>query len=69
VSVVVEADGAVRPCYFHQAIGNVRRTPLSRIVERELPAFRRALAVGDNPVCRQCVCSLKASWRNAPWRH
>jgi MoaA/NifB/PqqE/SkfB family radical SAM enzyme len=68
VSAVVEADGSVRPCFFQRAIGNLRRTPFETIVTRNLPAFRRSLDVGANPVCVRCVCSLKTSWRRSPWR-
>jgi Fe-coproporphyrin III synthase len=68
VSAVVEADGAVRPCFFQTAIGNIRRTPFETIVTRNLPAFRRSLDVGANPVCVRCVCSLQTSWRHSPWR-
>lgn len=67
VSVVIEADGSVRPCFFHDVIGNVRKAPLETIVRRDLPAFRRSLRVGANPVCERCVCSLKTGWRDAPW--
>ncbi|HMD36225.1 MAG TPA: radical SAM protein [Vicinamibacterales bacterium] len=67
VSIVIEADGSVRPCFFHDVIGNVRTAPLETIVTRDLPAFRRSLRMGANPVCERCVCSLKAGWRNAPW--
>jgi MoaA/NifB/PqqE/SkfB family radical SAM enzyme len=67
VSVVVEANGAVRPCFFHGAIGNVRDAPLEDIVTRNLRAFRQSFDVGANPVCVRCVCSLKTSWRSAPW--
>src|ERR1700680_1834035 len=28
MSVVIEADGAVRPCFFHEAVGNIRRAPV-----------------------------------------
>jgi MoaA/NifB/PqqE/SkfB family radical SAM enzyme len=67
-SVVVEADGTVRPCFFHDPVGNIRRTPLGTIVAKNLPAFRRELDVGSNPVCRRCVCSIRTGWRNAPWQ-
>ena len=67
VSAVVEANGAVRPCFFHEAIGNVREARLEQIVRRNLRAFRQSFDVGANPVCVRCVCSLKTSWRNAPW--
>jgi MoaA/NifB/PqqE/SkfB family radical SAM enzyme len=67
VSVVIEADGSVRPCFFHDPIGNVRETPLDVIVAENLRAFRESFDVGENPVCRRCVCSLKTGWRHAPW--
>ena len=68
VSVVIEANGSVRPCFFHDSIGNVRRTPIRTIVTEHVRAFRGSLDVGSDPVCVRCVCSLKTSWRNAPWR-
>jgi Fe-coproporphyrin III synthase len=68
VSVVIEADGAVRPCFFHDAVGSVRHTTLRTLVETNLPAFRAGLSMADNPVCERCVCSLKAGWRGAPWQ-
>jgi MoaA/NifB/PqqE/SkfB family radical SAM enzyme len=67
VSVVVEANGSVRPCFFHGSIGNVRQTPIASIVSRNLRAFRESLDIGADPVCTRCVCSLKTSWRRAPW--
>jgi MoaA/NifB/PqqE/SkfB family radical SAM enzyme len=67
VSVVIEANGAVRPCYFHDPIGNVRETPLAELVSRHLPAFRRGLDMARDPTCTRCVCSLKTGWRHAPW--
>jgi MoaA/NifB/PqqE/SkfB family radical SAM enzyme len=67
VSVVIEADGSVRPCFFHEVIGSVRKTPLGTIVTRDLSSFRRSLRVGANAVCERCVCSLKTGWRQAPW--
>ena len=67
VSVVVEANGNVRPCFFHDPVGNIRQTPLDTIVGENLRRFRDRLDVGANPVCVRCVCSLNTSWRNAPW--
>jgi MoaA/NifB/PqqE/SkfB family radical SAM enzyme len=68
MSVVIEADGAVRPCFFHEPVGNIRLAPLGSIVAENLPAFRESLDIGSNPVCVRCVCSKKTSWRSAPWR-
>jgi Fe-coproporphyrin III synthase len=67
VSVVVEANGSVRPCFFHEPVGNLRQTPLETIIGDNLRRFRERLDVGANPVCARCVCSLTTSWRSAPW--
>jgi MoaA/NifB/PqqE/SkfB family radical SAM enzyme len=67
VSVVVEANGSVRPCFFQGSIGNVRDTPIASIVAQNLRTFRESFDVGADPVCVRCVCSLKTSWRRAPW--
>jgi MoaA/NifB/PqqE/SkfB family radical SAM enzyme len=67
VSVVVEADGSVRPCFFHGSIGNLRHAPIAAIVASNLRAFRESFDVGADPVCVRCVCSLKTSWKSAPW--
>ena len=67
VSVVIEADGSVRPCFFHPPIGNIRQAPLETIVGENLRAFRQSFEVSENPTCQRCVCSLNASWRHAPW--
>lgn len=67
ISVVLEADGRVRPCFFHEPIGSVRTRPFAEIVLEELPAFRSGLDTATNPVCARCVCSIKAGWRRAPW--
>lgn len=59
VSAVVEADGTVRPCFFHSSIGNLKDGPLSKILNSERALkFRADLDVETNPTCRNCVCSL-----------
>jgi MoaA/NifB/PqqE/SkfB family radical SAM enzyme len=64
VSAVVEADGEVRPCFFHRSYGNLRDEPLDRILNSpDAIAFRRRLDVRDNPICQKCVCTLKLGWR------
>lgn len=67
VSAVIEANGDVRPCFFHKAVGNVRRAPLEALVRERLPAFRARLEVHSDETCRRCVCSLKVNWSRAPW--
>ena len=59
VSAVVESDGTVRPCFFHQTIGNIYERPLANIVNGEAALrFRAGLDIEGNAVCRRCVCSL-----------
>jgi MoaA/NifB/PqqE/SkfB family radical SAM enzyme len=59
VSTVVEADGTVRPCFFHRAIGNIHERPLGEILNApEAIDFRRGLDVAADPICRKCVCTL-----------
>jgi MoaA/NifB/PqqE/SkfB family radical SAM enzyme len=63
VSVVVEADGLVRPCFFHRPIGKIdSATSLMDVVNGpEAVGFRTGLDVASDPICRRCVCSL--NWR------
>jgi Fe-coproporphyrin III synthase len=66
VSTVIESDGAVRPCFFHPAIGNIHERPLAEILNGdEAVAFRRNLDVTADPVCRHCTCSLEIGPRAA----
>lgn len=68
VSTVVEADGTVRPCFFHQPYGNIHQNSLAEILNSDQAiSFRRHLDVGTNPTCVKCVCTLnlpaRASFR------
>lgn len=58
VSAVVEADGVVRPCFFHPPIGHAGQGLASALNSAEARAFRSTLDVATNPVCKRCVCSL-----------
>src|SRR5262249_54466567 len=62
-SAVVEADGAVRPCFFQPAIGNIRERGLRALLTREMVAFRRTLDVSSDAICSRCVCSLQVGVR------
>jgi MoaA/NifB/PqqE/SkfB family radical SAM enzyme len=59
-SAVVEADGSVRPCFFHPPIGRLSNTAsLWNVLNGpEAVAFRSTLDVASNSICRRCVCSL-----------
>jgi MoaA/NifB/PqqE/SkfB family radical SAM enzyme len=62
VSAVIEADGTVRPCFFHRALGNIHEKALIEILNGEAAVdFRRALDIPKDPVCQKCVCSLHVS--------
>lgn len=59
VSAVIEADGAVRPCFFHPVQGNLRQQPVETILNSTAAIrFRRELDVKRDPICRRCVCTL-----------
>ncbi|MES2376532.1 MAG: radical SAM protein [Bacteroidota bacterium] len=62
VSTVVEADGSVRPCFFHDTIGNIRDNSLDEILNNQAAIdFRRTLDMSTNATCIKCVCSLHLS--------
>ena len=64
VSAVVEADGAVRPCFFLAPYGQLTDGPLDQILNQpESIAFRRDLDVASNPTCLRCVCTLQVGMR------
>lgn len=67
MSAVVEANGDVRPCFFHDAVGNIREQTMTRIAKDALPPFRETLDIATNATCARCVCSLKLGWRDQPW--
>ena len=59
VSTVIEADGTVRPCFFHEAFGNIHDNTLAGILNsKEAIRFRKTLDMDNNPTCLKCVCSL-----------
>jgi len=65
VSAVVEANGEVRPCFFHPAYGRIGAgTDLDAVINGpEAIAFRRSLDVARDETCRRCVCSLDVGAR------
>lgn len=59
VSVVVEADGVVRPCFFHTSIGNIREESLYDIINSPASIqFRKHLDMDKDSTCKKCVCYL-----------
>ena len=66
VSAVVEANGVVRPCFFHPPVGRIdaENSLLDVVNGQGAVAFRATLDVASNPICRSCVCSL--NWKREP---
>jgi Fe-coproporphyrin III synthase len=68
VSTVIEADGTVRPCFFHEAVGNIRENSLDEILNGEKAmSFRKQLDMDSNNTCVKCVCYLNLSPRSKPF--
>ncbi|HLF46410.1 MAG TPA: radical SAM protein [Chitinophagaceae bacterium] len=59
VSAVVEADGTVRPCFFHPPLGNIHENPLDKILNsKKAIDFRKNLDIDTDNICVKCVCYL-----------
>lgn len=59
VSAVIEADGSVRPCFFHNAIGNIRTDRIETLLNNKTSIdFRKYLDMEKDETCRKCVCYL-----------
>src|SRR5258705_1603978 len=59
VSTVVEADGTVRPCVFHQSLRNIHDNKLDKILNSDNAIeFRKNLDIDNNNICKKCVCYL-----------
>jgi len=59
VSTVVEADGTVRPCFFHPGMGNIREDSLEHIINSDKSIrFRKELDINKDATCVKCVCYL-----------
>ena len=62
VSTVIEADGTVRPCFFHDAYGNIKSATLDNIINSDSAiAFRKNLDMDNDEICKKCVCYLNLS--------
>lgn len=63
VSAVVDSEGLVRPCFFHEPIGHAGRGLASAVNSAAAQSFRSRLDVATNPICKRCVCSL--NWKGS----
>lgn len=59
VSAVMEANGALRPCFFHPTYMSAAHLSLEQSLNTPgAMRFRSQLDVASNPICQRCVCSL-----------
>jgi Fe-coproporphyrin III synthase len=62
VSAVIEADGTVKPCFFHAPMGNIKDQSLDEILNSDKSIrFRKELDMKNNDTCVKCVCYLNLS--------
>ena len=67
VSAVIEADGNVRPCFFHSSIGNIRSNSLTEVLNGQKGMkFRKNLNMDEDDTCKRCVCYLNLPARMNP---
>jgi len=67
VSTVIEADGTVRPCFFHSSLGNIHDKQLDEILnDSDAVEFRKNLDTDNNDICKKCVCYLNLPPRMSP---
>jgi MoaA/NifB/PqqE/SkfB family radical SAM enzyme len=67
VSTVIEADGTVRPCFFHPSLCNIHDKRLDEILNSDGAIdFRKDLDIDNNDICKKCVCYLNLPPRMTP---
>jgi MoaA/NifB/PqqE/SkfB family radical SAM enzyme len=59
LSVVIEVDGSLRPCYFLPRMGRLNGAPLAETINSpDALALRAAYRAGKRRECAGCVCPL-----------
>ncbi len=60
VSAVLESDGRLMPCFFHEAYGSIYDQDFLEVLNApNAIRFRKHLKVSSNDICKKCVCSLR----------
>ncbi len=60
VSAVLESDGRLMPCFFHEAYGSIYDHNFLEVLNsKKAVAFRKQLKIEANSTCQKCVCSLR----------
>lgn len=58
-SAVIEANGDIRPCFFHASYGNLDEGVFLDILNSpDAVKFRKNLDVAEDSICQGCVCTL-----------
>jgi MoaA/NifB/PqqE/SkfB family radical SAM enzyme len=66
VSAVITSTGEIQPCFFLPAYGNVRKNPVSEIVNSDsVKQTRDDLKHNSIERCKTCVCTLYVNARSA----
>jgi MoaA/NifB/PqqE/SkfB family radical SAM enzyme len=58
VSAVLEPEGVLRPCFFHDPYGSAVDGLEEALNSPAAVAFRQRLEVSRNQTCQRCVCAL-----------
>jgi len=68
VSAVLEADGMVRPCFFHEPYGNIFTDGglQNAVNSTAAVAWRESHVSNRRETCRTCVCSLNLRPKSKP---
>lgn len=66
VSAVITSTGDILPCYFLPSYGNIRKSPVSQLLNSDsIKTTRKQVKDYVLDRCKQCVCTLNISSKNA----
>jgi len=58
-SIIIDADGSVKPCYFQKPVGSLVHNSIGDILSGRLVSAKlREFRPGEDPVCADCVGGL-----------
>jgi MoaA/NifB/PqqE/SkfB family radical SAM enzyme len=66
VSAVITSTGNILPCYFLPSFGNIRKEPISNLLNNnDIKSTRKNVRGYILERCKQCVCTLHVNSRKA----
>jgi len=66
MSAVITSTGNVHPCYFLPSIGNIRRNPITELINfPSIKETRKKVKSFEMERCKTCVCTLNVNARAA----